>query len=386
VIDLEALRSSFLSRYGQRARLFSAPGRVNLIGEHTDYNEGFVLPMAIERRTYIAAAARADQHVRARSENIGQEQEFDLDRPGPGRRGRFVDYLEGTAQAIIQRGVKLKGADMLIASDVPSGAGLSSSAALEIGAGLALLSLSDDIALSRTELALAGQVAEHTYVGTFCGIMDQFIAALGRAEHALLIDCRTHEAKPVPLGLPGSVVLVCDTKVKHKLASSEYNKRRAECQRGAHLLSQKLPETRTLRDVSLAAFDEHQALLPDLLRRRCRHVITENARTLAAADALSRNDLEEMGRLMFASHTSLRDDYEVSCPELDLAVELAGGVPGVFGARMTGGGFGGCTVNLVTEAHARQLSEALTAGLKAKFGRNPEIFATRAGDGAKEHP
>jgi galactokinase len=385
VIPLESLRSSFVARYGGDPRIFSAPGRVNLIGEHTDYNDGFVLPMAIDRRTYVAAARRRDRKVRARADDIGEEREFDLDRPGSGRRRNFVDYVEGTAQALISRGAHLAGADMIIASDVPAGAGLSSSAALEISTGFALLSLAGEDDFPRAELARAGQAAEHTYVGILCGIMDQFIATLGRADHALLIDCRTLEARPVPLSLPGSVVLVCDTKVKHQLASSEYNKRRAECQRGVDLLRASLPDVRALRDVSVDAFERHESMLSELVRKRCRHVITENARTLAAAEALERNDLRETGRLMFESHRSLRDDYEVSCPELDLSVEVARAVPGVYGARMTGGGFGGCTVNLVDEKAVRPLTDALAAGLEERFGRTPDIFTSRAGEGAKEH-
>jgi galactokinase len=384
-MELESLRSLFRARYGREPRLFSAPGRVNLIGEHTDYNEGFVLPMAITRRTFALAASRDDRKVRVRAENLAEEQEFDLDRPSPPRRGGFIDYVEGTARALIDRGLSLSGADLLIASDVPAGAGLSSSAALEISVGLALSSLATSGKLTPTELALAGQAAEHAYVGTMCGIMDQFIATLARADHALLIDCRTLEAVPVPLALPGAVILICDTRAKHELASSEYNKRRAECQRGVEILRQWLPDARALRDVSIASFEEHEARLPDPVRGRCRHVVTENARTLSAAHALGQNDLQEVGRLMFASHKSLRDDYEVSSPELDLGVELAAAVPGVYGARMTGGGFGGCTVNLVTEEAARSLSDALASGLERRFGKTPEIFVSRAAEGAREH-
>jgi galactokinase len=385
VIDLDSLRRSFSARFGHAARVFSAPGRINLIGEHTDYNDGFVLPMAIGRRTYVAAALRADRKVRVHSESLGQSAEFDLDMPGPGRRGKFVDYVEGTAQALMARGAKLRGADLLIASDVPTGAGLSSSAALEISAGLALWTLAEPKKVSPVELALAGQNAEHTYVGMMCGIMDQFIAALAQGDHALLVDCRTLEATPVPMQLRGAVVLVCDTRVKHDLASSEYNQRRAECQRGVDLLRAALPETRALRDVSVTAFEQAASRLPEPVRRRCRHVVTENARTLAAAQALGRDDLREMGRLMLASHQSLRDDYEVSCAELDVCVDLAEGVSGVYGARMTGGGFGGCTVNLVSQEAAPRLSEILVSGFQKRFGKTPEIFATRAFEGAEEH-
>jgi len=385
MIDIEALRDEFRSTYQTRPRIFSAPGRVNLIGEHTDYNEGFVLPMAIDRRTVVAAARRADNKVRVKSKSVAKSEEFDLDRPGPTRRGSFIDYVEGTAQALKKRGIRLAGADLLIDSDVPCGAGLSSSAALEISVGLALSSLADPNDLTRVELALAGQAAEHTYVGTACGIMDQYIASLGQSDHALLIDCRTLDATPVPLRLPGLVLLICDTRVKHEHASSEYNTRRAECQQGVETLRQVLPHIRALRDVSVAEFEEHQAKLPDPIGKRCRHVVTENARTLAAARALSENELTEFGRLMVSSHRSLRRDYEVSCPELDLCVDVATSMPEVYGARMTGGGFGGCTVNLVTEEAAPALSEELRRQLEHRQGKKPEIFACRAGGGAIEH-
>jgi galactokinase len=385
VPDLESLRAAFRSAYGKSPRIFSAPGRVNLIGEHTDYNDGFVLPMAIDRRTAVAAAARTDRKVIVRSKTIGKAEEFDLDHPGPKQRGSWLDYIEGTAQALEQRALRLNGAELLIDSDVPSGAGLSSSAALEMAVALALSSLANDSRLTRVEMALAGQSAEHTYVGTMCGIMDQFIASLGQADHALLIDCRSLEPQAVPLALPGAVVLICDTRVKHELASSEYNKRRAECQQGVKLLKEALPDIRALRDVSVDQFAAHESRLPEIIRKRCRHVVTENDRTLAATRALARNDLAEFGRLMGLSHRSLRDDYEVSCPELDAAASVASSVAGVYGARMTGGGFGGCTVNLVAEGSVNAVSESLRTELDRRFGKRPELFVSRASDGAMEH-
>jgi galactokinase len=385
VPDLSSLRAAFLSAYGKSPRIFSAPGRVNLIGEHTDYNDGFVLPMAIDRRTAVAAAKRPDRKIVVQSKNIGKAEQIDLDHPGPKQRGSWLDYIEGTAQALEQRGLVLSGAEMLIDSDVPSGAGLSSSAALEMSVALALSSLAGESRLSRVELALAGQSAEHTYVGTMCGIMDQFIASLGQADHALLIDCRSLEPQAVPLALPDAVILICDTKVKHELASSEYNKRRAECQQGVKLLKEALPDVRALRDVTVEQFEKHEGRLPEPIRKRCRHVITENDRTVAAVRALSRNDLAEFGRLMALSHRSLRDDYEVSCPELDVSVDVATSVPGVYGARMTGGGFGGCTVNLVANHAVQPVTQALRAELERRFGRRPDIFSSRASDGAMEH-
>jgi galactokinase len=233
------------------------------------------------------------------------------------------------------------------------------------------------------QLALAGQAAEHQYVGTLCGIMDQYIAALGERDAALLIDCRSLEPRRVPLRLGSARVLVCDTKVKHELSSSEYNVRRAECEQGVALLAEALPGLRSLRDVTLADFTTHGSKLPDVVRRRCLHVITENARTLSAADALSEGDLSRVGELMKESHASLRDDYQVSCEELDVAAEVAAAQPGVYGARMTGGGFGGCTVTLVEETAVPRVEEAVKAAFLSRGWREPELFATTACEGAR---
>jgi len=248
-----------------------------------------------------------------------------------------------------------------------------------------MTSLAGNEEFPRVELALAGQAAEHAYVGTLCGIMDQFVAALGQTDHALLIDCRTLETTPIPFAVPGAAVLICDTGVKHELATSQYNRRRAECQRGVELLRRVLPEVRALRDVTVAQFEEYGEALADPVRKRCRHVVTENARTLDAVRALSQNDLAEFGRLMVLSHRSLQNDYEVTCPELDLCVEVATSHEGVYGARMTGGGFGGCTVNLVKREAVGPVSDSLLLEFEHRFGKRPEIFASRASQGAIEH-
>jgi galactokinase len=374
---------AFGERYGRGARTFRAPGRVNLIGEHTDYNGGFVLPMAIDRSTFVAAAAREDRLVNVHSLNRGESFTFDLDRPGEPRRGLWLDYVEGVARALESRGARLRGADLMLVSDVPEGAGLSSSAALEVSTGLALASISN-ADVDRVTLALAGQQAEHTYVGTMCGIMDQFVAALGREGHALLIDCRTLEASPVPLDTSRVCVAITDTNVKHELSGSEYNARRAECEEGVRLLRRFLPGIEQLRDVSVEEFERHAAGLPEVVRRRCKHVVTEDARTLAAADALRGGDLEELGRLMRLSHESLRDDYEVSCPELDVLAETAWGVAGVLGSRMTGGGFGGSTVSLVRRERLAEFRAALEAPYSARFGHPPTFYVSDAGGGAEE--
>ena len=383
MMEREAVGRAFRERYGRAARLFRAPGRVNLIGEHTDYNGGFVLPMAIERETVVAAAVRDDRTVRAYSAALNEELSFDLEHPHPPRRGVWLDYVEGVAQALRSRGVELAGADLLIDSDVPAGAGLSSSAALEISVGLALVKISGQ-EIDGVTLALAGQQAEHTYVGTLCGIMDQFVAALARERHALLIDCRSLEAEPVPLDTTEAAFVISDTRVKHELSSSEYNVRRAECARGVELLQERLPAVKQLRDVSPDDFRRHSGVLPDPILRRCRHIVTENERTLAAARALRAGDLAGMGRLMYESHYSLRDDYEVSSPELDLLVEIARALPGVLGARMTGGGFGGSTVSLVRRDALPEFERALSEAYERETGKPPAVLVSEAGAGAAE--
>lgn len=385
MIDRGALRDAFREKFGDDApRLFRAPGRVNLIGEHTDYNDGFVFPVAIDRETIVAAKANASARVvRVSSLNVNETVEFDLDNQGPKQRGIWLDYVEGVAQSLQARGLHLSGADMVIESDVPAGAGLSSSAALEISAGMALLAVSE-IEVDKVALALAGQQAEHVYVGTKCGIMDQLVAACAVRGHALLIDCRSLEMTQIPLDTSETVIAICDTRVKHELSSSEYNTRREECERGVRILSEVLPGIQALRDVGISDFRAHEERLPQPIRARCRHVITENARTLSAAAALRANDFDEMGRLMLKSHESLRDDYEVSCAELDALVEIAVSVEGVYGARMTGGGFGGCTVTLVRKRALEKFQETVAAEYNKATGMNPFIYLSEPGDGASE--
>src|SRR5450755_967701 len=385
MIDPARLRNQFEELYAETPRLFSAPGRVNLIGEHTDYNDGFVLPMAIERRTYVAGTARRDTRVLVRSLNADSGIEFDLARPGPKRRGSWIDYVEGTAQALLSSGFAVNGANLLIESDVPAGAGLSASAALELAVGYALVSLAGATNPDRVKLALAGQAAEHTYVGTLCGIMDQYITALGQEQRALLIDCRSLEFTAVPLELGTACVLICDTRVKHELSSSAYNERRHQCEEGVAIIARELTGVRALRDVSVSAFEALATRLPEVIAKRCRHVVTENARTLEAARLLQAGKLAELGALMFASHASLRDDYEVSCVELDEAVAAAATEAGVYGARMTGGGFGGCTVSLLEQSALDRVTASISRRFAARFGATPQFLVTRASAGAREH-
>ena len=382
--QLRHLRREFVGRFGP-CRAFSAPGRINLIGEHTDYNDGFVLPMAIDRRTYVVGAKRGDRSVSVRSANASSEFTFDLDHPGPPRRASWIDYVEGTAQAMLKRGFALQGADLIIGSEIPLGAGLSSSAALEVSVGYALARLAGIQEPERVQLALSGHAAENEYVGARVGVMDQFVTAFAEEKTALLIDCRSLERSTVPLDLGTAKILICDTRVKHQLASSAYNERRQQCELGVQLMHADDPEIRSLRDVTWAKLNATAPRLPDVILRRCRHVIAENERTLLASSALAQGKLAAVGELMLQSHRSLKDDYEVSCPELDAAVEAACAQSGVYGSRMTGGGFGGCTITLLEENAVDAVSAAIRARFEGRFSIQPQLFVSAACGGVREH-
>ena len=363
-------------------RVFRAPGRVNLIGEHTDYNDGFVFPMAIEFYTTVGIFPTTDRKLYIRSDNMDELIAIDLN-DNKRRRDHWSDYVAGMANVIEQEGFNLPGASILIESNVPVGAGLSSSAALEMSAGLALLS-TVGAELAPHNLALLGQRAENQFVGMNCGIMDQFISVHGKADHALFLDCRTLDYELVPLKADGVRIVICNTMVKHELGSSEYNKRRAECEKGVEIISTDYPGIQALRDVSLEQFQRVADKLPDIVRKRCRHVISEDERTQASIPALNAGDLEKFGRLMNASHDSLRDDYEVSCKELDLLVEIARSQEGVYGSRMTGGGCGGCTVNLVRADSVGAFVDNVSEAYFDQTELKPEIYISVPSEGAHE--
>ncbi|HEX3462992.1 MAG TPA: galactokinase [Candidatus Elarobacter sp.] len=373
---LGELRAAFAGMSAREPRFFRAPGRVNLIGEHTDYSEGFVLPIAIDRATIAAAAPREDRRVRVRSLDRGESAEFALDQRDPRPSGSWIDYAHGVALALARR-VPLAGADLALRTTVPIGAGLSSSAAFELAVASALLALAGGT-LPPRELARVGREAENGFVGLRSGIMDQLASACGVRDHALLIDCRSEELTPVPIP-PESAIVVADSGVKHELSGSAYNDRRAESEEAARLLG-----ARTLRDVSPEELARRGGELPELLRRRARHVVTENARVLATVSALRDGDLASAGALMNASHDSLRDDYEVSAPELDALVDAARAADGVYGARMTGGGFGGSIVVLARRDAVGSLTTALESAYAARYGRTPAVEEVHASDGAAE--
>jgi galactokinase len=383
VIDTKNLRREFVAVFGRvpaEILFFRAPGRVNLIGEHVDYSEGFVLPLAIDRSCYIAARRRTDSRLRMHSVQFEETIECALNDPRP-RKAHWSSYPRGVAWAVAQAGEKLSGADLLISSEVPLGAGLSSSAALEVSTALALLGIHGRH-MELTRLAKLCQRAENEYVGMQCGIMDQTVACFGQRGHAILIDCRTLETSPVPLDFARVRVVVANTMAKHALVSSEYNRRREECAEAVRLIRKTRHNVRTLRDVSWTEIEKESEKWPDKIRRRARHVTTEIQRVRNAVTALNRADFKTVARLMAESHASLDQDFEVSCDELNLMVGLARQLPGCYGARMTGGGFGGCTVNLVEAKQAVAFPDALQKAYEKKTGVKAEIYITEPSDGA----
>jgi galactokinase len=374
------LFEQFQQTFGVLPRAFQAPGRVNLIGEHTDYNDGFVLPAAIQLQTRAAIAPAPDGLVTVKSTAYSCEATFSLDDPNPTPRKHWSDYVLGVALSLEQAGVVLKGARLLIESDIPPGAGLSSSAALEVSSALAFLANSG-FKMAPTEVARICHRAENDFVGMRSGVMDQFASCEGRQNHAILLDCRSLEARHVPLPA-GVAMMVCNTMVRHELASSEYNARRRECEEGVAVLARYIPGVHALRDVTAAQLAQFSAELTPTVLRRCRHVIGENERVLQGAAALEQNRLAEFGALMMQSHQSLRLDYEVSCLELDVMCELAVAMPGVYGARMTGGGFGGCALALVKKPAVEMFRQTMPQEYRRRTGIDCEIYECFAANGA----
>lgn len=360
--------------------LVSAPGRVNLIGEHTDYNDGFVLPMAIDKRIAIGGSGREDQHVRVYSLNFETAEEFSLD--SLVKQNSWTDYLKGVVAELLKAGYSLKGFDAVIGGNVPRGAGLSSSAAIEVATAFFLAQL-HSIEMPPEQMAKLCQRAENHFVGVNCGIMDQFISRLGTQDHALFVDCRDLSYQQIPFQIEEHTVVICNSNVKRKLVDSAYNERRSQCEKGVRLLRTRLPDIAALRDVSSDQLEEHAELLPPLVYQRCRHIITENERVMEAVKVLQAGDLEHFGELLNQSHDSLRDDYEVSCRELDMLVEIARDIDGTLGSRMTGAGFGGCTVSLVSTSALEQFRTRILADYAKRTGVQADIYTSTARDGAR---
>jgi galactokinase len=375
------------SRFVSTPRIFRAPGRVNLIGEHTDYNDGFVLPAAIDLYTWTAIAPRSDRRLRVYSENLAESCEIDLSDSAPHPRDHWSDYIHGVALMLQRADVALCGADIAIYSDVPSGAGLSSSAALEVSVACALLAASNRT-LPLAEIAKLCQRAENDFVGARVGIMDQFASCFGSAHHAILLDCRSLAYKLLPLPA-GVTMVICNTMVKHEHSGGEYNDRRAQCEEGVRILKHYFPDIKALRDVALPQLESRRTDLrhermPDLIYRRCHHIVSENARVLRTVEALQKADVKTVGSCMAESHLSMKNDYEISCRELDVMVDLANRRAGLIGSRMTGGGFGGCTINLVRTESVTQFKNEIRLAYQEATGIEPDIYVSAAGAGVSE--
>jgi galactokinase len=370
----QAVVTAYRERYGvDPAILVRAPGRVNLIGEHTDYNHGFVLPMAIDKAVWIALRPTGSRRVTVYANDLGEVSQFDLDRL---RRGTgWAEYLKGVAWALGEAGHELRGWEGVVGGDVPLGAGLSSSAALELATARAFHETSG-FAWDQVSMARVGMRAENDWVGANTGIMDQLISAAAVEGRALLIDCLSLTHTPVALP-PGSAVVVLDTMTRHSHTHSGYNERRAQCEEAARLLG-----VESLRDVTLDDLEQGKAKLADVVYRRARHVVSENRRTVAAATAMVRGRVEEVGALMTASHASLRDDFEVSTEALDVMVACAMAQPGCYGARMTGGGFGGSVVALVAADAAAKFGDEVADRYQSQTGTTPTTHVCRASAGA----
>jgi galactokinase len=374
------IAEKFRAKFGMNPHVYRAPGRVNLIGEHTDYNDGFVMPAAIGFYCWVAAAPRTDRRLVISSEEFPEHAEVDLAAKPLRPSKNWSDYSVGVAVELENAGFHVNGANLLIHGEVPIGAGLSSSASIEVATALALAEESG-LAIDRTRLAQICQRAENEFVGMRCGIMDQFISLHGRANHALVLDCRSLQYEFVPI--PESVRLViCNTGVKHKLAGGEYNSRREECEEAVRSLKKELPEIRALRDVNMKQLEQYRGQLSEIAYKRAEHIITENERVLKGMGALRAGDLESFGRHMAKSHESLRDLFEVSCAELDLMVDLANREAGVYGARMTGGGFGGSTINLVQAANAAEFAQNVGKAYQKETGIAPGIYTCLPAEGA----
>lgn len=390
-IEKADIVARFVKRFGEPPRwVVRAPGRVNLIGEHTDYNDGFVLPLAIDRAVWIALRPRNDRRVSVYSIDYNEIREFSLDELKREKAG-WIEYLKGTAWSLQDAGLRLVGWEGVMQGDVPLGAGLSSSAAVEMATARALVAAAD-LDWSPATMAKLCQRAENKWVGVNCGIMDQLISAAGRANHAVLIDCRSLETQPVPFP-PGTAVVVLDTSTRRGLVDSAYNERRSQCEAAARFFGVSM-----LRDVTMEQFQKKfgqsqkssgadipvcQPCLDDVTRRRALHVISENARTVQAAEAMRCGDAVETGRLMNESHRSLRDDFEVSCAGLNTMVECAAAHPACYGARMTGAGFGGCAMALIRADAAADFVAKTAAAYEKRTGHRPAVYVCQATNGAE---
>lgn len=378
----QAVIQKFRELFGLSPRVFVAPGRINIIGEHTDYNDGYVLPAAIDKAICFAVAPNGqDKLCRLFAVDLDESFEFSLDRLAP-KIGFWGTYIMGMCNQLQENGHKLKGFDMVFGGDIPLGAGLSSSAALECGVGTALNAIFN-LGIEKTDIVKMGQLTEHTFAGVNCGIMDQFASVMGQKDHVIRLDCRDLSYEYFPFELGDYIVVLCDTRVKHELASSEYNTRRKECEAGLEICK-KLFGVSSLRDVRMEDLEAHKDEFPETVYRRLHYVVGEVIRVERACEMMKAGDLEGAGRMMYATHYGLSKEYEVSCPELDFLVEQTASDENVIGARMMGGGFGGCTINLVKASYADAFIDKMKKAYKDRFGVDMKAYKTTVQDGCHE--
>lgn len=356
-----------------------SPGRVNIIGEHTDYNNGFVLPAAIDKAVYVAVAPREDEQIKLYSGEFDKSFETSLPQLKPTKEG-WPNYILGVADQLKKRGFLIKGFNLAIDGDVPIGSGLSSSAAVECATAFALNEIFK-LDISKKDLAFIGQKAEHTFAGVMCGIMDQFASIFGKKDHVIKLDCRSLEYEYVPLKLEGYKILLLNTNVKHSLGSSEYNTRRNQCEQGVAWVKQHDAEVNSLRDVTMETLHKYVEPKDALIYRRCKYVVEENHRLLTGCEDLRNGDLKSLGKKMFQTHEGLSKEYEVSCKELDFLVDAVRNDPDVIGARMMGGGFGGCTINIVKDEAIEPLIKSIGESYQTNIGRELTPYIAQVEDG-----
>jgi galactokinase len=377
------VKEAFKKEFGGKYRFFAAPGRINLIGEHTDYNNGFVLPAAIDKKIYLAIAPVKGSTVKIKSLDFNEMVEFDI-HEADANLPHWAKYPYGVLKEIQADGYFVEGFQAVFAGDIPKGAGLSSSASLESVFAKALNELYA-LGIDNLSLAKIGQRAEHNYAGVRCGIMDQFASIHGKKDHVIRLDCRSLEHEYYPLNLDGYQLILADTRVKHSLASSEYNQRRAQCEEGVLILRSNIPAVRSLRDVRPKDVYPYKDMMGMEVFLRCEYVTEENERVLETCDALAKGDMQSVGELLYKSHEGLRKKYHVSCDELDLLVDTAREIDGVMGARMMGGGFGGCTINLIKSSAVEEFKKKTTHVFTEAFGKPPVFYDVNVSDGASEY-
>lgn len=379
---IEKINQIFKERFGKAVLWVKSPGRVNLIGEHTDYNDGFVLPAAVDLGSYFALTPNNLNKFRFYSVNLEDYYETAVDAYEKSEK-RWANYLLGVIAQFYQAGKTVHGFDCVFGGDLPMGAGMSSSASLETGMAFAINTV-EQFEVPALEMIKFSQKAEHEYAGVQCGIMDQFAVMQGKSDHVIKLDCRSLDYKLFPFEMEDQILILVNTGVKHSLAASEYNRRRQECEAGVLFLKKFDPKITSLRDVSLDLIRSHKNEFDPLIYRRCAYVVEENLRVEKSCRALEQGDFEAFGEFMYASHDGLKNDYEVSCKELDTLVDLAKGAEGVLGSRMMGGGFGGCTINLVKKSGMEQFEKTILKNYKTPEGESPEIIKVTIDDGTRQ--